>query len=304
MGKNITGTNPSPDRDDMELKRHLNAAFELDTLTVSEDLIQRTLLKIKEMDDTVTETQESITEKVRKRYPARRFVGAAAAVLLLVTAVWAYENNMNFDKLDTGTATNEKINIEMQTVPDTESPLAADSAVQDNAQTKMAAAEDSSNAGGSDNSSDTSKSDTSKSMGAQQDPSAASDGTHTDTQQSLLTTAALTLSQRYAIKAEDIKSFAAESTDERKKEEKSTDSVSKLYALLDNYTATVSDTQSTGDTVYRFVITDKTEKTITFEFYTDNIISVTDTRTQDGTITYTIDNGDGLLKEIGNFLNE
>ncbi|BCK01186.1 hypothetical protein [Anaerocolumna chitinilytica] len=291
MEKNITGTNPSPDRDDMELKRRLDAAFELDTLTVSEDLIQRTLLKIKEMDNTVTELQEA-TQKHRRRYPARRFVGAAAAVLLLVTAVWAYQNNLNLDKRDTGTALNEKMNLNMQEVPNPESSLASDSAAQDKKEAKVAAADESSNAGGSDTANDTSKSITFSAAAA-------------DTEQSLLGTKALTLTQSYAINAEDIKSFTAENSDNGKVIEKSTDSVSKLYALIDNYTSTISDTQATGNVDYRFVITDKAGKTITFEFYEDNFISVTDKRSQEGILTtYTIDNGDGLLKDIGNFLKE
>lgn len=298
MEKNITGTNPSPDRDDMELKRRLDAAFELDTLTVSEDLIQRTLLKIKEMDNTVTELQEAVTLKHRRRYPARRFVGAAAAVLLLVTAVWAYQNNLNLDKRDTGTALNEKMNINMQEVPNSESSLASDSAAQDKKEAKVAAAEESSNAGGSDTTkSDTANNDASKSITFS---SAAA-----DTEQSLLGTKALTLTQSYAINTEDIKSFTAENSDNGKVVEKSTDSVSKLYALIDNYTSTISDTQATGNVDYRFVITDKAGKTITFEFYEDNLISVTDKRSQEGTLTtYTIDNGDGLLKDIGSFLKE
>lgn len=293
MEKNITGTNPSPDRDDMELKRRLDAAFELDTLTVSEDLIQRTLLKIKEMDNTVTELQEAATRKRRRRYPARQFVGAAAAVLLLVTAVWAYQNNLNLDKRDTGTALNEKMNINMQEVPNPESSLASDSAAQDKKEAKVAAADESSNAGGSD----TANNDASKSITF----SAAA----ADTEQSLIGTKALTLTQSYAINTEDIKSFTAENADNGKVIEKSTDSVSKLYALIDNYTSTISDTQATGNVDYRFVITDKAGKTITFEFYEDNFISVTDKRSQEDTLTtYTIDNGDGLLKDIGSFLKE
>jgi len=297
MEKNITGTNPSPDRDDMELKRRLDAAFELDTLTVSEDLIQRTLLKIKEMDNTVTELQEAVTEKHRRRYPARRFVGAAAAVLLLVTAVWAYQNNLNLNKLDTGTALNEKTNINMQAVPNPESSLASDSA-QGKKEVKIAAAEESSNAGGSDTTnSDTANNDASKSITF----SAAA----ADTEQSLIGTKALSLSQSYAINAEDIKSFTAENSDNGKVIEKSTDSVLKLYALIDNYTAAISDTQATGSVEYRFVITDKAGKTITFEFYEDNLISVSDKRSQEATLTtYTVDNGDGLLKDIGIFLKE
>lgn len=66
-------------KDDFNIKDHLNASFDMEKITVSEDLIARTLKKVQESEEIInTET------KKRKVIPMRRYVGAAAAVLLVV----------------------------------------------------------------------------------------------------------------------------------------------------------------------------------------------------------------------------
>lgn len=68
-------------KDDLNIKDHLNASFDMEKITVSEDLIARTLKKIQD-----SEAEEITNTEVQKKkvIPMRRYVSAAAAVLLVV----------------------------------------------------------------------------------------------------------------------------------------------------------------------------------------------------------------------------
>ncbi|BCJ92995.1 hypothetical protein acsn021_05640 [Anaerocolumna cellulosilytica] len=68
-------------KDDLNIKDHLNASFDMEKISVSEDLIARTLKKIQD-----SEAEEITNTEVQKKkvIPMRRYVSAAAAVLLVV----------------------------------------------------------------------------------------------------------------------------------------------------------------------------------------------------------------------------
>jgi hypothetical protein len=68
-------------KDDLNIKDHLNASFDMEKITVSEDLIARTLKKIQDSEVEGTTNAEIQKKKV---IPMRRYVSAAAAVLLVV----------------------------------------------------------------------------------------------------------------------------------------------------------------------------------------------------------------------------
>lgn len=91
------------DLDNMRLKDHLNASFELDNIKVSEDLIARTLKAVKEAEVQVEHPEE--TNKI-KRFPVRRLVSAAAVVLVLLVGVQVMNNGFIGSKKDSGSSEN------------------------------------------------------------------------------------------------------------------------------------------------------------------------------------------------------
>lgn len=72
------------DLDNMWLKDHLNASFELDNIKVSEDLMDRTLKAIKEAEK--DEEYQKEKKKIR-RFPVGRLVSAAAVLFVLLVGI-------------------------------------------------------------------------------------------------------------------------------------------------------------------------------------------------------------------------
>lgn len=76
--------------DDMKIKSHLNASLDLSGISVSEDLINRTLEAIKKqtLEQQVTEDSETAKEEQKKVIPwnryIRTFAGVAAAAIVVV----------------------------------------------------------------------------------------------------------------------------------------------------------------------------------------------------------------------------
>lgn len=301
MDKNKTGKNPSPDRDDMELKALLNASFDKDNLTVSEDLIQRTLLKIKEAEDKEN-SDEIFADDKRKsvlKFPVRRFAGAAA-ILLLVSAVWVYQNNMTGAKQDkTGSDQLEQQfsiaesaeNSALSAAEGDESQELEDNAVASTA--KEAPLEDSKLAAGEE---------------AQE--KAADTAAPADNGSSMLTLVAPeVLSELYPINAEEVVTFKV-----LKAEEKQNDSAekslkepavkaAKLYELLTAYTVQASETDASGDILYSYEITTKDKNVITYEFYQE-VVKVTDGRLPGKAVTYTVNEQADLLEKLAEFITK
>ncbi len=95
------------DLDNLSLKDHLNASFDIDKITVSEDLIARTLKAVRESES--LEEQPKKNNKI-KRFPVRRLVSAAAVILILFVGSYMFQNGLTgFEKdaqysMDTGVA--------------------------------------------------------------------------------------------------------------------------------------------------------------------------------------------------------
>ncbi|MDF2868513.1 MAG: hypothetical protein K0R05_88 [Anaerocolumna sp.] len=305
MDKNKTGKNPSPVRDDMELKALLNASFDKDNLTVSEDLIQRTLLKIKEAEAEDKKNTDSIaaerpvgSEESAEResngdrkpvikFPVRRFAGAAAAVLLLVSAVWIYQNNITGTKQDN--AGNEQKEQQNFTMAAPES-----SAVQGIEENEAASTAKEAPLEGD------------ASIGITSSENAADTAKAADTKSSMVTLVAPeVLSELYPINAEEVVTFQVikakgkQTEAEQKSLKEPAMKAAELYSLLAAYTVQVSETVET-DILYGYEITTQDENVITFEFYPETV-KVTDGRLAGKTDTYTINEQAELLKKLAEF---
>lgn len=304
MDKNKTGKNPSPVRDDMELKALLNASFDKDNLTVSEDLIQRTLLKIKEAeaednkntdsiaaerpvgDEESAERESNGDRKPVIKFPVRRFAGAAAAVLLLVSAVWIYQNNITGTKQDNEGNEQLEQNFTMA-VPES----SAVEGIEENeaaSTAKEAPLEGDASIGitSSENAADTAKA--------------------ADTKSSMVTLVAPeVLSELYPINAEEVVTFQVikakgkQTEAEEKSLKEPAMKAAELYSLLAAYTVQVSETVET-DILYSYEITTQDENVITFEFYPETV-KVTDGRLAGKTDIYTINEQAEFLKKLAEF---
>jgi hypothetical protein len=304
MDKNKTGKNPSPVRDDMELKALLNASFDKDNLIVSEDLIQRTLLKIKEAGAEDKKNTDSIAaerpvggeESVAResngdrkpviKFPVRRFAGAAAAVLLLVSAVWIYQNNITGTKQDN--AGNEQLEQNFTMAVPESSAIEGIEENETASTAKEAPLEGDASIGitSSENAADTAKA--------------------ADTESSMVTLVAPeVLSELYPINAEEVVTFQVikakgkQTEAEEKSLKEPAMKAAELYSLLAAYTVQVSETVET-DILYGYEITTQDENVITFEFYPETV-KVTDGRLAGKTDTYTINEQAELLKKLAEF---
>lgn len=124
----VTDTNKITDIDSM-LKDHLKASINMERLEVSEDLVQRTLQKIKQSEmNTASDDNNRKEQYIRNRNKSLRgLVGAAAAIVLVVASVTVWQsgiisggNNGSQVKGIDQTAPNAEMDI-MGTSPVTES---------------------------------------------------------------------------------------------------------------------------------------------------------------------------------------
>ncbi len=97
MEKNNKKNSHPGDLDNLNLKDHLNASFDIDKITVSEDLIARTLKAVKESELQEERLQEA--EKIR-HFPVRRLVSAAAVILVLLVGIRVAQNGLPGNKKD------------------------------------------------------------------------------------------------------------------------------------------------------------------------------------------------------------
>ena len=97
MDKNNKTNNLSGDLDDLRIKDHLNASFDMDNVSVSEDLIARTLKVIKE--SAPQEEQPNELKKI-KHFPVRRLISAAAAIAVLIVGINVLQNGFTGNKKD------------------------------------------------------------------------------------------------------------------------------------------------------------------------------------------------------------
>jgi hypothetical protein len=79
------------DTDNLNLKDHLNASFDNDKITVSEDLIARTLKAVKESENQEVKVGQK-NEIKKKQFPVRQVASAAAVIVLLLVGMNVLQN--------------------------------------------------------------------------------------------------------------------------------------------------------------------------------------------------------------------
>jgi hypothetical protein len=312
------------DFNDLQLKDHLNASFDIDNIKVSEDLIARTLKAIKESGPQEEQQKE---EKKIKPFPVRRLVSAAAVVFVLFAGINVLKNGMTGNKtsspmnLEAPMAEQAKDNGVMRSygiqdsnpssgAGSTESNLTFDTTVADSKAADSPAGSVASDLGDSQNTAGTEKY-TTKSDG---------DGT-------ILNTSKNQFSVLYPVAAEKVETFTAAKKNRTNAELKGDDAkadnakadskkdetkVSELYTLLDGYSLTPVNTESSKEAdgwVYKFQITtkEKLKYTILLGDYlrvlqedgTTDPNTTTVTTTQD----YRVDTMDNLLKQADELYN-
>lgn len=82
--------------DDLEIKSHLNASFELSGISVSEELIQKTLRAIKDQPSSSVGIEENVlrTRRVPWNSYVRNLTGVAAALIVLIGGYSLIKNNI------------------------------------------------------------------------------------------------------------------------------------------------------------------------------------------------------------------
>jgi len=105
------------DIDKICLKDHLNASFDNDNIKVSEELIARTLQAINK-DELLKEYQPD--NKKKHKFPIRRFVSAAAVLLVLFVGIKILQNNTQLGEISLGSKSSDTANnTESSVVSDT-----------------------------------------------------------------------------------------------------------------------------------------------------------------------------------------
>ncbi|WMJ90160.1 hypothetical protein [Anaerocolumna sp. MB42-C2] len=97
MDKNNKNNSLPGDLDDLRIKDHLNASFDMDNVTVSEDLIARTL---KAIENSAPQKEQPKELKKIKHFPVRRLVSAAAAIAVLIVGINVLQNGFTGNKED------------------------------------------------------------------------------------------------------------------------------------------------------------------------------------------------------------
>lgn len=116
--KEQTGVKNKINTTDMDsmLKDHLKASISMEHLEISEDLVQRTLQRIKHTEsETASEVNNRTRELISRNRKIRRYVSAAAAIVLVVASVTVWQSGM----IDIGNKGNRTKGLE-QAVPNTE----------------------------------------------------------------------------------------------------------------------------------------------------------------------------------------
>jgi len=294
------------DPDNLRLKDHLNASFDIDNIKVSEDLIARTLKAIGESG-----SQEELLKESNnvKHFPVRRLVSAAAVILVLLVGINVLQNGLagnknatqiKLDKRTTGESAAEQQTMDILSAADNSSTslngskssnavldgAAADSVTADNA------AADKENAA-SDGSIAPFSTEVTK------DVNSAEGGEYSSVLGETL------FSGLYPITFDSVETFTVSKNDGTQISlTNAGDKVSELYALLDGYSLTATDTKTDGNEnnwIYKIEIK-TSDKQIYTIIFSDNIQVLQSTEVSDGTpFTYNVGDLDKLIKQVDEF---
>lgn len=288
------------DLDNMRLKDHLNASFELDNIKVSEDLIARTLKAVKE-----AEVQAEHPEEMNKikRFSVRRLVSAAAVVLVLLVGIQVIRNSSIGSKKDAGSS--ENLSTEMaadngmaQTygIPETTMDVTGST---ESGTTALEAAE-----------ADEAKtaSDTSAPAEAENQYTAETPGIITKTagEGTGLYDGELIFSAAIPVAADSVTALTiTKNNGSQVSLKKVAENASKLYAILDGYSLTQQDgtiKEDNSDWTYKVLITTKDK--LDYTILIGKIIQIQNTTEQaKNTNEYLPGDVNALLRELDDFYN-
>jgi hypothetical protein len=279
---------------DSVLKDHLKASISMDRLEVSEDLVQRTLLKIKQSEGSTISADKDRKEQFIKNRNRnlRGLVSAAAAIVLLVTSVTVWQSGL-IGKNNKGPAQNAEMGI-MEAAPVTESAAEGSSEdysimsdANESADFDMTAKSAQESANAEDNKSDM----------------AGSSLVAPEVGDIKLTSAASAVfSMNYPINSfKDVTSFII-----TKEGEKSVSIVNKaikveeLYRLLDKHEMTAQASKFSDDWVYNADIKLIGSREITVYIWKSGNIAVSNEESQEKCY-YSLKNGKDFLKEFEDY---
>lgn len=274
---------------DSVLKDHLKASISMERLEVSEDLMQRTLQKIKQSENGISSDDNNRKEqfiKYRNRN-IRGLISAAAAIVLVVSSVTVWQSG-----LISGNNNNAKQKDEMiimESAPITESAEGSSeygimSQTNESAEADMTAkgAEEGTTAGAD-------KADSSLLL-----PENTKVGT---------TLAATVFSLNYAISYKDVTAFEVTPNDKKTiSVTKKVDKVEELYNILDQYEMSILTNPSNENWIYTADISLQDNKEIKIFILEDGSIAVTNELSEEKTY-YSLSNGVNFLKEFKDLIS-
>ncbi len=286
------GTNKITDIDSV-LKDHLKASISMERLEVSEDLVQRTLQKIKQSENSTSSDDNNRKEQFIKHRNRniRGLISAAAAIVLVVSSVTVWQSGIISSNNKNAKQNDEMRIMESAEVTESAESNSADygilSDTNETAGADMTAkgAEESSNAGATitdiANSTDSSL--------------VAPENTKVGTTLG----AATVFSVNYPISSyEDVTNFYVTPKDKKSiRVTKKSDKVQELYNILDQYEMNILTTPSDEDWLYRADISLKDKKEIKIYILKDGNIAVTNALSEDKAY-YSLSNGENFLKEF------
>ncbi len=303
MDKNKINNSLPSDLDDLRVKDHLNASFDLDNLTVSEDLIARTLKAIKESDQ-----QEEQPQKINKikHFPVRRLVSAAAAIAVLIVGINIFQNSFTGNKKGTQISMDSS---SAEKAPEEAATMENYSAAADGAASLNNSTKSSEIAGSSAAESDMAAADeeiTTFSAELKEDTKKAG-GTSSGYGENLF-------SVLYPITYDTVTTFNVSKNGDTGKSLKETGKslketgikVNEFYNILDGYPLTASNTnenRNTADWIYKAEIVEPNQVAYTI-IIGDTIQVEQKSETGEPQVSvYSTENMDNLIKQIQDFYN-
>lgn len=289
------------DLDNMRLKDHLNASFELDNLKVSEDLIARTLKAVKDAEVQAEHPEEKT--KI-KRFPVRRLVSAAAVVLVLLVGIQVMRNSSIGSKKDAGNS--ENFSTEMaadngiaQTYGIPETTMDVTGSTESGTTSFGVAEADETNKAASDTSAPAEDAQTQYTAEAPGNISkTAGDGAG-------LYDGELTFSQIIPVTADSVTALTVtKNNGSQVSLKKVAENASRLYTILDGYSLTLKDgtiKENNSDWTYKVLLTTKDKE---YKILIGENIEIQNTKEQaENTTEYFPGDRNALLRELDDFYN-
>ena len=297
MDKNKINNSLPSDLDDLHVKDHLNTSFDMDNITVSEDLIARTLKAIEESETQEEQLKES--NKI-KHFPVRRLVSAAAAVVVLIVGFNILQSGFTGNKKDiqldiySGTAGET---LEDTEVPETYGVTAADEGASLSNGTKSSEVTDSSAA--------------ENKVAADEDAALYSAELKEDTNKAGGGTGSVLggelFSGLFPINYDTVQTFTLSKNDGTNKTSADISiKTNEFYNILDGYPLTVKDARKNGnadDWTYKAEIILPNEQTYTIMIGDTIQVEQKSKTNKTQVLVYSTENMENLIKQIQDFYN-